>query len=164
MGWQAHRGEPAKTSVAKTGDAPSRLRISQLTPLNQKKSTKNSKSEIEMFACLALYTYIMCVYCRMAFFWVSRKWCSRCRSSIKICMEYLCNEFWGFWKFQVSIFKDLEMPTIPKTMFLTDRGYIWIYIYKTIFELLFTQNDMCFKLNFEKSILDTAYCDHRSWR
>ena len=34
VGWQAHRGEPAKTSVAKTGDAPSRLRTSQLTPLN----------------------------------------------------------------------------------------------------------------------------------
>ena len=51
-----------------------------------------------------------------------------------------------------------------KPRFQQKRGkVVYIYnIYKTIFELLFTQIDMCYKFNFEKSILDTAYCDHRS--
>ena len=69
MGWQAHRGEPAQTSVAKTGDAPSRLRTSQLTPLNTKKASENSKSQnhkFKIFACPALYTYVYRILAKIA--------------------------------------------------------------------------------------------------
>ena len=77
VGWQAHRGEQAKTSVAKTGDAPSRLRISQLTTLNQEKSTGKSKSKNQDLRLPDLLTIYYVNFRGFCDFGVSRKTPSR---------------------------------------------------------------------------------------